>query len=212
MSAPNDILQQLNAELEGVVDHVWQSLVQISSGGMGAGAGTIWHTDGLIITNAHVVGHHSKVQVTLPNGKVMDGEVVARAKEDDIAAVVITANNLKTIQPGDSKALRPGAWVYAIGHPWGVKGAVTGGVVIGMGAELPDMGHTGRDWLAVDCHMRPGHSGGPLVDVYGRLVGINTMITGPNVGFAVPSHVVKAFLKQTFTPESFTPIPQPQSA
>jgi S1-C subfamily serine protease len=75
-------------------------------------------------------------------------------------------------------------------------GAVTGGVVIGMGGQLPELPQTGRDWLAVNLHMRPGHSGGPLVDVRGRLVGVNTMITGPDVGFAVPVHVVKAFLKE----------------
>ena len=71
------------------------------------------------------------------------------------------------------------------------------GVVIGVGAELAEMGQMqpGREWIALSLHMRPGHSGGPVVDSEGKLVGINTMITGPDVGYAIPSHVVKAFLK-----------------
>jgi len=191
-----DLLRQLNDEIAGVIDHVWQSLVQVSDGERGGGAGTIWHSDGLIVTNAHVVGNRSRLDVTLPNGEVLPAQVLALAADYDLAALVVEADGLPTIEPGDSKKLSPGEWVFAVGHPWGVLGAVTGGVVIGMGGQLPELPQTGRDWLAVNLHMRPGHSGGPLVDVRGRLVGVNTMITGPDVGFAVPVHVVKAFLKE----------------
>jgi S1-C subfamily serine protease len=76
-----------------------------------------------------------------------------------------------------------------------VTGATTAGVVIGQGAELPDRPAFGREWLAVGLHYRPGHSGGPLVDSFGRLVGINTVMVGPDVGLAVPVHEVKEFLK-----------------
>jgi S1-C subfamily serine protease len=71
--------------------------------------------------------------------------------------------------------------------------------VIGIGTNLPEMGQMqpGREWIALSLHMRPGHSGGPLVDSRGRLVGINTMITGPDVGFAIPVQTVKTFLKET---------------
>jgi len=68
--------------------------------------------------------------------------------------------------------------------------------VIGCGSELPEMPHAGREWVAVSAHLRPGHSGGPLLDARGRLVGINTMMAGPEVGLAVPVHVLKAFLRQ----------------
>jgi S1-C subfamily serine protease len=78
-----------------------------------------------------------------------------------------------------------------------VTGAATGGVVIGVGAEWPEMPRSGREWVVVSLHLRPGHSGGPLVDTQGHLVGINTLMTGPDVGVAVPVHVVKAFLRQT---------------
>ena len=74
-------------------------------------------------------------------------------------------------------------------------GAATAGVVIGMGSHWPDVPASRREWIVAALNLRPGNSGGPLVDVHGRLVGINTMITGPQVGMAVPVHVVKAFLR-----------------
>ena len=98
--------------------------------------------------------------------------------------------------------LQPGNWVVAYGHPWGVDGAATAGVVIGQGPTLPERPRFGRDWLAVSLHYRPGHSGGPLVDAEGRLVGINTVMAGPDVGLAVPVHVIKSFLKVRLGRES----------
>ncbi len=117
----------------------------------------------------------------------------------DLAALSVLAEDLPTIELGSSRSLRAGDWVLAVGHPWGVHGAVTGGVVIGSGPHLPELPPDGRDWIAISAHLRPGHSGGPLVDVNGRLVGINTMIAGPDVGFAVPLHVVTTFLKEKLT-------------
>jgi serine protease Do len=187
-------LNDLNNGLADVVEKVHRSLVQITNG-RGAGAGTIWHPDGLIITNAHVIWGHQNLNVTLPDGRKLPAQVIAYDKDLDLAALTVNANDLPTIEPGDSRLLKPGQFVTAIGHPWGVQGAITSGVVIGTGANLPEM-PPGREWIALDLHMRPGHSGGPLVDSAGRLVGINTMITGPDVGFAIPVQAVKTFLKQ----------------
>jgi serine protease Do len=86
--------------------------------------------------------------------------------------------------------------VLALGHPWGVTDAATAGVVIGVGRDFPEIPRSDREWIAVGLTLRPGHSGGPLVDVQGRLVGINTIMTGPKVGMAVPVHVAKSFLRQ----------------
>jgi serine protease Do len=189
-----NLVEQLNTELSGAVENVRQTLVEIRNGRGGAGAGTIWSSDGLILTNAHVVGRH-KLEVTLPDHHTLPARVVAYDAERDIAALSVEASGLPAITLGDSQALKAGEWVMAIGHPWGVAGAVTAGVVIGAGAHLPDVPE-GREWVVVSLHMRPGHSGGPLVDVQGRLVGINTMITGPDVGVAVPVHVASAFAKR----------------
>lgn len=190
-----DVLQQLNDRLAESVEQVRASLAQISNG-RGAGAGTIWHSDGLIITNAHVVRGQRSLKVTLPDGRRLPSEIIAYDEDQDLAALAVQASGLPTIALGDSRDLRPGQWVMAVGHPWGVPGAITAGVVIGAGTDLPEM-WTGREWIALSLHMRPGHSGGPLVNAAGQLVGINTMITGPDVGFAIPVQTVKRFLKMT---------------
>lgn len=181
-----------NAE---IVAQTRRSLVQIVGHQGNLGAGTIWHPDGLILTNAHVVSH-GPVEVVLPDSTLHSTQIVAIDHDEDLAALAINAKNLPTIELGDSREVRAGQWVMALGHPWGVVDAVTSGAVIGIGANLPEM-RGGREWIALDLHLRPGHSGGPLINVKGQLIGINTMISGPQVGFAVPVHVVKAFLKRT---------------
>lgn len=189
--------QQLNADLAAAVSDARRGLVQITNGRSGAGAGTIWHPAGLVVTNAHVVARHHGLHVTLPGGETLPARVIAADADRDLAALVVEADDLPTIALGDSRTVFPGQWVTAIGHPWGILGAATGGIVIAVGADLPEAPRPGgHEWIVVDLHMRPGHSGGPLVDEQGRLIGINTMIAGPDVGFAVPVHAVAAFLKR----------------
>jgi len=190
----SNLIQQLNDEMSSAVEGVRKSLVEIHNGHGGAGAGTIWHSDGLIITNAHVVRGRRGLKVTLPDKRTLPARLLAHDDQHDLAALSVDATGLPTIQAGDSQLLKAGQWVMAIGHPWGIAGAVTAGIVIGEGAQLPEMAASEREWIAVSLHLRPGHSGGPLVDIDGRLVGINTMIAGPDVGMAVPAHVVRAFL------------------
>jgi serine protease Do len=187
---------QLNAGMAAIVAQVRGSLVRISNGRRGHGAGTIWHDQGLILTNAHVVAGRSGLKVTLPDGdEALPAKVLASDPDLDLAALSIEADDLPTIELGDSTALRAGDFVLALGHPWGVKGAAAAGVFISMENGLPEQPVTGRELLAVGLQLRPGHSGGPLVDAGGRLVGINTMMAGPEVGVAVPVHVVKRFLR-----------------
>jgi serine protease Do len=88
---------------------------------------------------------------------------VEKPAEDNLA--------LSPIQIGDSKGLRAGQWVMAMGHRWGVPGVAAAGIVIGAGPDLPESPGTGKEWIAVDLALRPGHSGGPLVDHQGQLVG-----------------------------------------
>ena len=187
-------LQQLSTEMADVVAGVRRSLVHVHNGHHGTGAGSIWHSDGLILTNAHVVGSRA-VQVTLPDGRRLPARLLAHDGGLDLAALSVNASDLSTIPIGESRRLQPGQMVMAMGHPWGVSGAVAAGVVIGVGPHLPEAPMSGRDWIAADLLLRPGHSGGPMMDAQGRLVGINTMIVGPDVAIAVPVHVVKAFLR-----------------
>lgn len=190
------VLAKLDGELAELSQQVHRSLVRVESGRWGAGAGTIWHPDGLVLTNAHVA-RRRRHAIELPDGRRFQARVLARDTALDLAALAVEGAELPTIEIGDSRALRPGNWVMAFGHPWGVAGAATAGVVIGQGAEIPEQPGIGREWLAVGLHYRPGHSGGPLVDHAGRLVGINTVMAGPDVGLAIPVHAVKEFLKQS---------------
>lgn len=188
-----NILQQLSHEMTDVVARTQRSVVQISNGPGGAGSGIIWSADGLIITNAHVVRRKS-LTVTLPDGRRLPARVLAHDSERDLAALQVDARDLPALEPGDSEHLAPGAWALAVGHPFGVAGAATAGVVIGSGADLPEQ--RGREWVAAALQLRPGNSGGPLVDAAGRVIGVNTIMTGPAAGGAVPVHVVRQFLRE----------------
>jgi S1-C subfamily serine protease len=95
---------------------------------------------------------------------------------------------------------RQGQWVLALGHPWGVPSAATAGVVIDVGVPL-EMPHSQREWIQASVRVRPGHSGGPLVDAQGHLVGITTRMAGPHVGLAVPLPTVTAFLHRVLQEE-----------
>ncbi len=193
----SNILLQLNDEVADLVGGTQRSLVQITNGGMrGAGSGVIWRADGLILTNNHVVQRRS-LNVTLPDGRKLPARLVASDPDNDLAVLGIEANGLPVVELGDSRGLQPGELVFALGHPWGVRNVVTTGVVIGVGSQWPEMPRSSRDLVMVSLHLRPGNSGGPLVDKIGRLVGINTLMTGPDVGAAVPVHVAKEFLRHS---------------
>ena len=191
----SNVLQDLSDDMADVVRDVRRSLVHVHNGRNGAGAGSIWHPDGLIVTNAHVVRSRS-LQVTLPDDRTLPGRLLAHDPAIDLAALSVDAGGLPTITLGDSRRLKPREMVLAMGHPWGVEGAVSAGVVIGVGRDLPGAPLSDREWIAANLSLRPGHSGGPMMDVQGKLVGINTMINGPEVAMAVPVHVVKDFLQE----------------
>jgi serine protease Do len=193
------LFQQLNEDAARLNERVLESLVQINNSQRGVGAGAIWRNDGLIITNAHVVlGRRGQVSnhlsVTLRDGRELPAQLMAYDAQRDLAALQVGAHNLQPVHVGDSRTLKAGDLVFAVGFPWGVKGGATSGVVITTGKELPEFGATQRDWIAASLHLRPGHSGGPMVDSEGRVVGINTLMNGPEVGMAIPVHLVKEFL------------------
>ncbi len=201
-------LQQLSNGLATISAQVLPTLVQVRAGARGIGAGTIVRSTGLIVTNAHVIaglgeewgrhqttGRKSTVAVRLADGREAVAQVVAVQVENDLAALQIDLPDLVAIPFAEKRQLLPGTVVLALGFPWGVTGGVTSGIVIDMGVGEPALAAAGHDWLAASLHLRPGHSGGPMVDALGRLVGINTLMTGPDVGVAVPVHLVAAFLQ-----------------
>ncbi len=190
-----NFLQQLNDEQASLIERVQKSLVQINNGRRGIGAGVIWQSDGIIVTNAHVIRRRD-LEVTFSDGRSLPARLLAYDRDNDIAALSVDATSLPAIELGDSTQLQPGQLVLALGHPWGITSAATAGVLLGAGARLPEMPRSEREWVAVSLRLRPGNSGGPLVDASGRLLGINTIMTGPEMGMAVPVHVVKKFMRQ----------------
>lgn len=189
------LVEQLNEDLSEVVARAQVGLVQIHNGHRGAGAGAVWHPDGLIVTNAHVV-QRRRPKVVLADGRTVSARLLAADPDHDLAALEVDATGLPAVTLGASRRLRPGQWVVAVGHPWGIAGAATVGVVIGLGADLPGFPAGRGEMLALSLHLRPGHSGGVVVDESGQVVGINTMMAGPDVGLAIPVEVAKRFIKE----------------
>ena len=201
------LLEQLNQDFAQVCKAGMRGLVQIRTGERGIGAGAIWHPNGLVVTNAHVVQSFEPVNstplsVVLPDKRQVPAQILGIDTATDLAALHVDAKNLPALSLGDSRRLRPGDLVTALGFPWGVHGGATTGIVIGTGADLPELSSTRRQWIVASLRLRPGHSGGPMLDSCGRLVGINTLMTGPNVGAAIPLHVAVTFLKSLLRRET----------
>lgn len=166
-----------------------ESTVEVQSQERGHGSGVIWRADGLVITNSHVA-QTDRPDVILADGRSFPSRVILRDPERDLAALQVQASDLPAAPFGDSSALRAGQLVLAMGHPLGIKGALTMGII----HEVSN-GHGGPDrWIRADVSLAPGNSGGPLVDAHGQVIGINSMING-GLALAVPSNAVERFLK-----------------
>ena len=178
-----------------VVQRVQRSLVALHNGRHGSGAGIIWSQDGLILTNYHVVVH-GRPRVALADGSEHSAEVVAEDPEIDLALLRIEVGNLPAALVADTRDLRVGQLVLAVGNPWGQRGAVTVGLVSSL-AKARMRGKRGEvDVIRSDARLAPGNSGGPLVNAAGGVVGVNTLIVGGDQGIAIPSHVASAFVAQ----------------
>jgi serine protease Do len=161
-------------------------------GGGGLGSGFLYRADGHIITNAHVVRGASQVTVKLADGREFkNARVLGQDERTDVAVVKIDASNLPTAQFGDSSKVRVGDWAIALGNPFGLEHTLTVGVISAKAREVPLSVAGPGDYLQTDASINPGNSGGPLLDIYGRVIGVNNAIysrSGGNVGigFAIP--------------------------
>jgi serine protease Do len=172
-----------------IAERLRRSTVLIQAGERGAGSGVIWSSDGTIVTNAHVA-RGNPMRVQLWDGREFSATVASRDSRRDLAVLHIPSANLPAASIADSSRLRPGELAIAIGNPLGFVGALTTGVIHGVG-PLPGMGS--RTWVQADVRLAPGNSGGPLADAAGGVIGINTMIAG-GLALAVPSKIVLDFL------------------
>ncbi|MEQ9002104.1 MAG: Do family serine endopeptidase [Pseudomonadales bacterium] len=166
-----------------------------------AGSGVVVDAGrGYIVTNHHVVNRADEIAVTLSDGRTVAAELVGADPQVDLAVLKVTAEELTQIEFADSGSLRVGDFVVAIGNPFGLNQTVTSGIVSALGRS--GLGIEGyEDFIQTDASINPGNSGGALVDLSGRLVGINTAIIAPSggnvgIGFAIPGNMVQAIMAQ----------------
>lgn len=183
-------LLSLSEEAAALAAYLDRVLVTVRSNA-GGGSGTSWTADGLIVTNHHVVPGDSAT-VVVQDGSEYRAEVEARDPEHDLALLRVEAQ-LTPAVAGDSRSVRPGALVVAIGNPWGQRGTLTSGIVLARGPSDDENAVRIPDVIRADLRLAPGNSGGPMVNARGEVVGINSMIAG-GVAVAIPSHTVVEFV------------------
>ena len=184
----------------------------ITSSGEATGTGFIVRSDGLIVTNDHVIEGAQQVTVTLPgsNGRTLDATVVSTDQTHDLAVIRVDATGLPTVLLGDSNDLQLGQQVVALGYALGLKGGptVTSGIVSSLDRTIqvqdPNAASGSRtyaDVLQTDAAINPGNSGGPLIDLSGHVVGIDSAgsSSAENIGFAIAIDAAKPLIQQALT-------------
>lgn len=166
-----------------------------------AGSGVIVDAKhGYVLTNNHVIRHADKVSVALKDGRTFKAKVIGADADADIAVIQIPAKNLTALPMGDSSDLQVGDFVIAVGNPFALGQTVTSGIVSALGRT--GLGIEGyEDFIQTDASINPGNSGGALVDLHGKLIGINTAIVAPSggnvgIGFAIPINMAHSIMQQ----------------
>ena len=170
----------------------------------GSGSGAILDGKGHILTNHHVVANAQKLEVTLADGSKWSAKLIGSDPDNDLAVIRIDAprEKLKVIPPGDSKHLRIGQKVLAIGNPFGFERTLTTGVISSVGRTIrSEVGTLIEDVIQTDAAINPGNSGGPLLNSEGEIIGINSAIISPSggnvgIGFAIPVNTAKRLVPE----------------
>lgn len=178
---------------------------QPNSGGRGGiergtGSGFAIGTDGVILTNAHVVEGADTVNVTLKDGRSYQGRVLGADKVTDVAVVKIEANDVPVVTIGNSDKLLSGEWAIAIGNPLGLDNSVTAGIISATGRSSTEVGVPDKriGFIQTDAAINPGNSGGPLLNASGEVIGMNTAIIqgAQGLGFAIPIQAAQEVAKE----------------
>lgn len=167
------------------------------------GSGVIVNAQGIILTNAHVVREASEILAVLPDGRQFQGSALKVDTNLDLAVVKIPADDLAEALLGDSDDLQVGQIVIAIGNPFGLEHTVTAGVVSALRQRGTGVSES-EDFIQTDAAINPGNSGGPLVDLRGKVIGINTSILSRSggyqgIGFALPINLARSIMKEAST-------------
>ena len=168
----------------------------------GQGSGVIIDREGLVLTNAHVVDRADRVQVTLADGRQLDGTVAGVDTVTDLAVVRLPATQgLRAAPLGDSEDLLPGDWAIALGNPYGLDSTVTLGIVSSLHRNISTLGFTDKrlELIQTDAAINPGNSGGPLINAAGEVIGLNTLVRagpGAGLGFAIPINLARGVARQ----------------
>ena len=165
----------------------------------GQGSGFLIDPSGYIVTNNHVVDRATKIVVTTNDGRKLDATLVGHDPKTDLALIKVDGKDMPHVAFADSDAARVGDWVLAIGNPFGLGGTATAGIISARGRHIENGPYD--DYLQIDAPINFGNSGGPLFNVSGQVIGINTAIFSPNggnigIGFAIPSNQAKNVIKQ----------------
>src|SRR3954465_8371246 len=154
------------------------------------GSGFVWSSDGIIVTNNHVVEGASRISVVLSDGTQMSAKLIGVDPDSDLAVLRVDSNKLTPAPIGTSSDLMIGETVVAVGNPFGLSGSVTTGAVPALGRSVPskEEGRTFTDFIQTDASINPGNSGGPLLNIEGKVIGINAAIyaQAQGIGFAIP--------------------------
>ena len=168
----------------------------------GQGSGVVIDTEGLVLTNAHVVDRVETVSVTLADGEQLDGQVVGIDQVTDLALVRLDGKTLPPQAPlGDSEVMEVGDWAIALGTPFGLERTVTLGIVSSLHRNINTLGFSDKrlELIQTDAAINPGNSGGPLVNGEGEVIGINTLVRsgpGAGLGFAIPINLARGVADQ----------------
>ncbi|MEQ8963163.1 MAG: HhoA/HhoB/HtrA family serine endopeptidase [Coleofasciculus sp. C2-GNP5-27] len=166
----------------------------------GTGSGFIINTDGMILTNAHVVDGADQVDVVLKDGRTFAGEVLGTDPVTDVAVIKVEADNLPIVTLGDSEQLKPGEWAIAIGNPLGLDNTVTTGIISATGRSSSEVGVPDKrvQFIQTDAAINPGNSGGPLLNASGEVIGMNTAIIqgAQGLGFSIPINTAQRIAQQ----------------